>query len=157
MFKFLHKAKNQKGMTIVELVVVIALIGVFLAAVAMMVTKGRTASKEGDLAKKTDVVISSLAEYKMYKSTMPTLAALTAFSGVATLTSYIPTDLQTWRYMCAAGGNAIVEIPGYENNAAAIAARAKLIDMGICDSTTAVPGATAVNCVIKQMVGNSGC
>lgn len=155
--KGLKAARNQKGFSLIELIVVIALVGVMLGVAGILVVKGRSVSKEGENHQKIGMVINALNERKMYASTLPTQAAAAAMSGIASLTPYVPSDLQTWQYQCVAGGNAIVTIPGYESNANAIAARQKLVDNGTCDATTAAPGATSVACVIKQFVGNSGC
>ncbi len=158
----LRYARNEKGLTLIEMIVVIALVGVFLATVGIMISKGRKASSEGDYSQKIGIVIDGLAEKKMYSKVLPADSANNNGWGAqadGVLFDYIPTELHAdWKYDCAAGV-VTVTTPAYDSNDNAKAALTKLKDTNICAAASVVNAVDnkKVDCVVVQFNGSAGC
>lgn len=154
---------GKKGFTLIELVIVIALGAIITGGVTVLITQARQQTITSVAGDRVRLIQTGLAEYKMYKGTFPLQAAANT-TWPAALTAYVPTDYQVGGltphgYQCvAADKDVIVRTPAFASATEGGNARTKLIDQGLCDSTSpALTAAFEVDCLIPAFKDTSGC
>ena len=159
----LTSIRNNKGFTLLEFVVVIALAAVIMVGVSILITKGKESAAFSDTNGKMQIIIAGLAERKVFNPNMPVQAALNT-TWPAALNPYIPADLRVGgtaphAYQCAAGvNNVVVRTPQLQDTQQATAVRQRLIDNGTC--TAASPAVTAdfrIDCIVAPFAGSASC
>lgn len=159
------RLKGQKGFTLIEFLVVIALAGVLIAGIVVAINKGREASSMSSTGDKLRMVVAGLAEYKVYKGSFPKLDT-TSTTWPTALEAYVPAEYRggggfPHSYQCdstAATKSIVIRPPAFSNATEATNVRTKLIDQGFCDSTSpANTAAFEINCTLTQFLGAAGC
>jgi prepilin-type N-terminal cleavage/methylation domain-containing protein len=155
-------AKNDKGFTLVELVVVIAVIALLMVGVAISVGMGRKAGTTSSGASKMRTIEAGLHEYKTYKGSLPVQATMSS-TWPAALNSYVDPDLRgggayPHGYQCdGTSKTATIRTPAFANATEATDIRSKLVDQGLCDSTSKTTANNEVDCVLSTFQGSAGC
>jgi prepilin-type N-terminal cleavage/methylation domain-containing protein len=154
--------KSNRGFTLVELVVVIAVIALIMAGVALSIGMGRKAGSVSSAASKMRTIEAGLHEYKTYKGAIPAQAEMSTTWPEA-LEAYVSSELRAGGaephgYQCAAATKtATIRTPAFTNAAEAGDVKTKLVDQGLCESDSTVTAANEVDCVVATLKGTAGC
>lgn len=153
--------KNARGFTLLEFVVVIALAAVIMAAVALLITKGKHSAGFSAANDNLQLIQAGLAERKVFSPKMPLQAALST-TWPAAMTPYIPADLRgggnfPHAYQCVAATNQItIQTPVLEDATQAASVLQRLKDNNTCSATSTVVG-NNINCILKAFDGTASC
>lgn len=152
--KVLSVVRNERGLSLIEIIISVALIGVFVTFSAIYASKGSSLGAEGKISQSIDLIDKSLTERSM-NTPLPIQATKAAISTISSIAAYVPADLASYGYKCASGDSPTITTADYGSAAAATAALQKLKDMNLCDSTSAVNASNdkAIDCVLKSQVG----
>ena len=159
---FCKDIKNNKGFTLLEFVVVIALAAVIMVAVALLITKGKDSASFSDTNDKLQIVQAGLAERKVYNPNMP-LQTTASTTWPAALTPYIPAELRAGgtfphSYQCNAATNQIVVVtPALQDAAQADAVLQRLKDNNTCSAASTATAGFAIQCIMKPFDGTARC
>ena len=157
----LTSIRNNKGFTLLEFVVVIALAAVIMVGVSILITKGKESAAFSDTNGKMQIIIAGLSERKVFNANMPAAAGSTTWP--ATLTPYIPADLRAGgtaphSYQCTAGTqNITVTTPVLQDAQQAAAVLQRMKDNGTCTAASTASGAHAVQCIVAPFAGSANC
>lgn len=146
--------RNERGLSLIEIIISVALIGVFVTFSAIYASKGSTLGAEGKISQSLDLIDKSLTERSM-NTPLPVQATKANISTIASIAAYVPSDLGSYGYTCDTGDSPTITTADYGSAAAATAALQKLKDMNLCDSTSLVntTNTKAIDCVLKSQVG----
>lgn len=148
--------KNKKGFSLLEIVVVLAIVALIMAGVAYSIGAGRKSSKANDVAQKMRTVETGLYEYKSAKGSLPLLATAGAFP--AALGPYIPSEITAaFKYKCDSTDNkAVIKTDAMSDATEASDVATRLQNMNICSTATANADKT-IDCVLKTFDGSAKC
>lgn len=153
--------RESRGFTLLEFVVVIALAAVIMAAVALLITKGKHSANFSSTNDKLQLIQAGLAERKIFNPRMP-LQAASSTTWPNALTPYIPADLRgggtfPHAYQCSSATNQVVILtPVLEDADQAASVLQRLKDNSTCSAASTVSG-TAINCILKAFDGTASC
>lgn len=154
--KTLRILKNKKGFTLLEIVVVLAIIALVMSGVAYSINAGKKSSKANDIAQKMRTVETGLYEYKSAKGTLPAQATMGNFPTALGL--YIPSEITSiFKYKCDSTTNqAVIRTDAMSDSAEASDTATRLQNMNLCSTATANSDKT-VDCVLKSLDGSAKC
>jgi len=153
---------NNKGFTLLEFVVVIALAAVIMVGVSILITKGKESAAFSDTNDKLQIIVAGLAERKVFNSAMP-LQAAASTTWPAALEPYIPSDLRAagafpHSYQCVAATNQVtIGTPVLQDNPQATSVLQRLKDNNTCSAASTVGATFGINCVVKAFDGSANC
>lgn len=144
--------KNNKGFTLVELVLVIALGALIMLGAMTMYSKSRDTATADRIVKSTHTIMAGLTELRLYKGAIPA-----GTSWPASATNYVSTELSSsYGYSCASGVLRITS-PACDSAEQANKVLAKLTDQTLCETGSNVASGNRISCIVKGFNGNAGC
>lgn len=161
MNKALKTVGNNKGFTLLEFVVVVALAAVVMVATAMLITKGKESAAFSSVKDNIQIIQAGLAERKVFSPKMP-LAATSSTTWPTDLDPYIPADLRAdgnfpHGYKCAAADNQVViETPVLDDAKQATSVLQRLKDAGTCTAASTA-ASSKISCILTAFDGTANC
>jgi len=150
---------NQKGFTLIELVVVLALIALIMLGVVIGISSARKAGVARDIESRIRTIETGLYEYKTYKGILPSTTTMELLDNIVALRAYVPDEIRSsWGYQCDRTTNQVTVLtPAISSSDEATDVSARLVDKDICSSTSLIPGSNQISCVLKQFNGTAQC
>jgi prepilin-type N-terminal cleavage/methylation domain-containing protein len=140
---FLSQSKkvigNQRGLTLLELIVAVALASLIVAAVAILIDRGRTTATVSATVDRIKIITTGLAELKTFRGGLPSQG----WGDFPTaLQAYIPLEFRSGgvhphSYHCVGRGVAIMT-PAFDSTEMANNAVVRLVDQRLCLPTSHV-------------------
>jgi len=150
--------RNNKGFTLLEFVIVIALAAVLIGVTTLLITKGRSAVNLSTTQERLRIISTGLSEYFLFKNSFPVQAGVGSWPGA--LANYVEPEFRdggefAHSYQCATD-SVIVQTPAFESANTANAIMSRLVDQNLCTDTSAVSG-NVIQCVLKDFAGIAKC
>ncbi len=143
--------KNNKGFTLLELILVIALGAVIMAAAIMLYQKARDSAIMDENAKAVQAIMAGLSELRLYTGVLPSGATWPAATN-----AYVDAKLRAqYGYSCS-GGTLTLTTPVLDSNSQASGLLTKFTDQGLCVAGSVV-NSTQVACTPTGFQGSAGC
>lgn len=152
----MKRLKNSKGFTLIELVVVFALIALVMVGIVYSISKGRQSGAAQSTSANLRTIETGLFQYKTYKGTLPAQATMGAFP--AALNAYVSPELRAnHKYKCdTTAKQAVIETPALASAQEASDIAAILQDSGLCSTATTNANNT-IDCILKSFDGSANC
>lgn len=152
----MKQLRDSKGFTLIELVVVFALIALVMVGVVYSISKGRQTGQTQKVTSDLRTVETGLFQYKTYKGTLPQQATMGAFP--AALNAYVSAELRAvHKYQCDTTNNkAVIRTPAMSSSSEATDVATMLQDSGLCSSAVANADKT-IDCTLKSFDGSANC
>jgi prepilin-type N-terminal cleavage/methylation domain-containing protein len=150
--------KSDRGFTLLEFVVVMALAALVMVAATILVGKGRESSQVSATSDRLRVITTGLTEYKMVKNGLPAQGS-SSTTWPNTLSAYIPDTLRAggtfpFGYQCA-GSTVTIRTPAFDSTTEAQNIATKLANQGVCATATA--NGSAIDCALADFNNNTTC
>lgn len=151
--------RNNRGFTLIEFVVVVALAAALIGLTAILLAKGKAAANFSTTQERIRAISTGLTEYVMFKHSLPVAADMTT-SWPEALKDYVEADFRTGAiahgYQCA-GSNVVLQTPTFESSDSAGAILTRLKDQRICANSSVVNKNLGIDCVLTAFEGTARC
>ena len=156
--------RNNAGVTLVEYIAYVALASMVIVASTIGISKSRESGALDQTLNQTNLITAGLTEYQIYKGKFPKQDTMST-TWPAALQTYIPAALQAgganaFGYQCnslAASKDVILRTPALTNATEATNVMTKLVDQGICDSSSTTNVSYEIDCKLNVFEGLAGC